>query len=142
MQNRLRNACGFTLIELMMAILIVSISIAALYYMYVQGKVLLEEQFHRRLALEKARNKMEWLKYLERTNENNPGHVPLNAREHGVEFLVRPDTANGTVGIVAQYVVDVEPSPGGQSLYETVSVIYSWEEPSGREYEVKLTSIY
>lgn len=142
MQNRLQNTYGFTLIELMMAVIIVSISIVALYYMYVQGSVLLEEQFHRRLALEKARNRMELLKYLERTNDDNPGHVPLSAREQGVEFLVRPDTAEGTVGIEAHYVVDVESSPGGQSLYETVTVTYTWEEPSGRGFEVKLVSRY
>jgi prepilin-type N-terminal cleavage/methylation domain-containing protein len=142
LRNRLQYTYGFTLIELMMAVIIVSISIVALYYMYVQGKVLLEEQFHRRLALEKAQNRMELLKYLERTNDDNPGHVPFSARERGVEFLVRPDTAEGTVGIVAQYEVDVESSPGGQSLYETVTVTYTWEEPSGREFEVKLVSRY
>jgi hypothetical protein len=119
----------------MMAVLIISISVVALYYMFVQGQVLLEEQYHRRIALERAQGRMEMLKYLESTNPENPGHVPLDARGQGVECLVEPD-------IFADWVVDVTSSPGGLLLYETVSVTYTWTAPSGREYEVKLVSIY
>lgn len=142
MKNRLQSEHGLTLIELMMAILIISISVVALYYMFVQGQVLLEEQYHRRIALERAQNRMERLKYLQSTNVNNPGQVPLDAREQGDEYLVEPGESGGTGGIIAHYVVDVAPSPGGQLLYETVSVTYTWTEPSGREYEVKFVSIY
>jgi len=50
---------GFTLVELMFAVVIIAISVLAVYEMFVQGSKMINEEYHRRLGLERAQAHIE-----------------------------------------------------------------------------------
>ncbi|MCP4583846.1 MAG: type II secretion system protein [candidate division Zixibacteria bacterium] len=131
MSNRLRRNTGFTLIELMVSIIIMSIAGGVLYYMFNQGQALSIEEEHRRLALGLAQNRMAAFKLL---SDNEV--VPVGSI-NGEEYLIPPDNEDDNIsGIMASYTIEIEEENG---LY-TVSVVYEWNEHSGLENHVMLVN--
>lgn len=135
------NQRGLTLVELMVALVVISISVLAVYQMFITGRALIVEQYERRYALERAEAWMEKMKYY----ENELDTVPLDFARSFVDTLV--PSSDEHVGIMAECVIDVEHSnerdPGtGIPYYSTVSVTYEWESLSGREYSIELRSMF
>jgi prepilin-type N-terminal cleavage/methylation domain-containing protein len=133
------NQRGLTLVEMMIALVVISLSVLAVYQMFITGRALIIEQYHRRYALERAQAWMEKMKYY----ENELDTVPLDFKRSFVDTLVAP--GHEQAGVWADCVIDVEHSaerdPGtGMPYYSTVSVTYNWEAPSGREYTIKMKS--
>ncbi len=133
------NQRGLTLVEMMVALVVISLSVLAVYQMFITGRELIIEQYQRRYALERAQAWMERMKYY----ENELDTVPLDFGRSFVDTLVPPSDEH--IGIWAECVIDVEHSsdrdPGtGMPYYSTVSVTYDWEALSGRDYSIKLMS--
>ncbi len=125
----------------MVALVVISISVLAVYQMFITGRALIVEQYERRYALERAEAWMEKMKYY----ENELDTVPLDFARSFVDTLV--PSSDEHVGIMAECVIDVEHSnerdPGtGIPYYSTVSVTYEWESLSGREYSIELRSMF
>lgn len=123
----------------MIAIIIISISVMAVYQMFITGRVLIVEQYQRRYALERAEAWMEKMKYYENVLDT----VPLDFNRSFQDTVVPPSGEH--VGIWAECVIDVEHSSerdpvSGMPYYSTVSVTYDWEALSGREYHIRLMS--
>jgi len=129
--NRLNHNRGFTLVELMVSVIIVSISVVALYYMFLQGHTLMIEQEHRRIAFEKARERLvlEEVKYYSAEEEF------FSETESFDDFLVDPDIEQEFEGVPATYTVQ---KILDDNNVPTVIVIYNWVAFSGRDYEVAL----
>lgn len=126
MDHRFHNNRGVSLLEVMCAIIILSIAVVALYYMFNQGQVLLMEQAHRRLAFEKAQRRMAIFKLLK---DQDPTAIPYGTTS-GSDFLVDPDEQNESPGLAADYELTVIDS----TKYMFVKLEYSWRERSGRQY--------
>lgn len=126
MNHRLRNNRGVSLLEVMCAIIILSIAVVALYYMFNQGQVLLMEQAHRRLAFEKAQRRMAIFKLLK---DQQPTSIPYGTTS-GSDDLIDPDEQNESPGLTADYELTVVDS----TKYIFVKLEYSWTEQSGRQY--------
>lgn len=130
-----RDQRGLTLIEVMVGLIIIGISVLALYIMFINGKELITEQEHRQLALEKARAVMEDMQY----TRLRLGRVPASFAGSDDEVLVEGDDREE---IKATRTVTVEYSPQiddqGNPYVNEVTVLYEWEELSGRDYHIKL----
>jgi prepilin-type N-terminal cleavage/methylation domain-containing protein len=124
--ERLHNNHGVSLLEVMSAIIILSIAVVALYYMFNQGQVLLIEQSHRRLALEKAQQRMSIFKLLK---DQRPTDIPYGTSS-GTDFLIEPDDNDESPGLAADYELTVIDS----TKYIFVKLEYNWTERSGRQY--------
>lgn len=127
------------MVEMMVALIVISLSVLAVYQMFITGRELIIEQYQRRYALEKAEAWMERMKYY----ENELDTVPLDFRRSFVDTLVPPGDEH--VGLWARCIIDVEHSTerdpaSGMPYYSTVSVAYEWEALSGREYHIQLMS--
>ncbi|UCE66974.1 MAG: prepilin-type N-terminal cleavage/methylation domain-containing protein [Candidatus Zixiibacteriota bacterium] len=139
-KNKYGDQKGLTLIEIMVGLLVIGISILAMYIMFINGREMITEQYHRRIALEKARALMEDMQYSSR----KLGSVPTSFRGAEEDTLV---AGEGRDPIFAERTVTVEHSPQidirtGYPYYSEVSVVYEWEELSGREYRVELRSAF
>lgn len=137
-----KNRNGFSLVELMVGVLMVSIGVLALYQMFVVGTQLVTEEYHRRLGLEKAQAKMEAASYY--TNQGKV--VPSTMAGTFEEYLISP-TGDDDDGIQAVYTMTVTPSSdlfpyNGQPVYSHVTIVYSWEEKSGKEQKIMLQSYF
>lgn len=134
MPGKLHHKDGFTLIELMIAMLVMAITALALYYMFNQGQILMAEQEHRCLVFEKAQKRMAVYKLL------SDQHLIVPGTYSGAEdVVIEPmDNENGNpeVTLAAEYVARVVE---GEGLYN-VEVKYTWTEFSGRDYEITLMS--
>ena len=124
----------------MLGVVVIAGSIYFLDFMYVYGTEMFTEQRHRRVFLERAQQKMERLRFLDRIYG---GVVPIEENRQTTDTLViRSD--NGIVTIYADCDVRVIPSslldPSGRSISSEVRVIYTWREPTGRDYEITLGS--
>jgi len=130
---------GLTLVELMVALVVIGISVLAFYQMFITGSLLITEQYYRRTALERAQGWMEKMKYY----ENELDTVPRSFAKTFTDTLVAPDGehepqfATVTIGVVHSSEKDPETAI---PYYSTVTVRYDWEAPSGREYKVELRS--
>lgn len=131
---------GLTLIEIMVALIIIAMSVMAMYIMFINGTEMIAEQHHRRIALERARAIMEDMNY----NRKENGVVPIIFRGSDIDTLVA--SSDDHVGIIAEYTVTVDhseiDSDTGFPYYSLVSVIYEWEELSGRPYHIELRSAF
>jgi len=130
---------GLTLIELLVAMVVISISILAFYQMFITGNMLITEQYERRTALEKAQAWMERMKYY----ENELDTVPRSFARAFTDTIVAPDEEHE--GLWAECQIDVKHSTEkdpetGIPYYSNVSVTYQWEARSGREYTIELRS--
>ena len=135
MRQRLRRNSGFTLIELMVSIIIMTISGAALYYMYVQGQTMIIEEDHRRDGYELAQKRMASYKLLNDNDEIDPGTYT------GSELLIPSedqDDDDDESGITANYTVEITE----EDLVYRVSIRYSWVELSGLENSVRVENYF
>jgi prepilin-type N-terminal cleavage/methylation domain-containing protein len=138
-----RNKHGFSLVELMVGVLIVSIAVLALYQMFIVGSQLITEEYHRRLALERAQALMEAANYY-------PTHgkvVPQTMAGTFEDLLVPPTDAPGDDGITAEYTMTVTPSSdfynySNRPIYNYVTIKYNWVEKSKREQMVQLECFF
>ena len=140
-KNSWGNQRGLTLVEISIALLIIAVSSLAMYQMFISGRMLIQEQYHRRIALEKARAVMEDMKY----SQNEEGRVPVRFRGTDMDTLV--SGGDDQEPIMAQRTVDVQYSHqvderSGLPLETYVRVEYSWVDYSGRDYKIELRSIY
>ena len=134
------NQTGLTLIEVMIGLIVIGISVLAMYIMFINGREMITEQYHRRIALEKARSLIEDMQYSRR----ELGKVPVSFRGSDDDTLVSGDDRET---IMAERTVTVEYSQQtdirtGYPYYSEVSVLYEWEELSGRQYHVRLRAAF
>lgn len=139
--KRYRDQKGLTLIEISVGLVVLGISVLAMYIMVINGREMIMEQYHRRLALERARGILEDMQYSRR----ELGKVPLSFRGTDEDTLVAPDDIRKA--IMAEVTIDVEYSQEvdirtGDPYYSLVRVLYEWEEYSGREYHVELKAAF
>jgi len=139
-KKRYRDQKGITLIEISVGLLVIGISVLAMYIMFINGREMITEQYHRRLVLEKARALMEDMQYSRREE----GRVPLSFRGTKMDTVVagddrEPILAERTVTVEYSQEIDIKT---GHPYYSEVSVLYEWEELSGREYHVELRSAF
>ncbi len=134
---------GFTLIELMVGILMVSIAVLAIYQMFVQGSLMITEEYHRRLALEKAQAVMELASYYKTQCDSVPGSMAGTR----IEQLVPPEGTDEE-GIQAEYTVTVIHSTdrdphNGLPVYSHVIVDYRWQEKASlKQQSIMLQSYF
>jgi prepilin-type N-terminal cleavage/methylation domain-containing protein len=136
-----RRQGGFTLVELMFGILIVSIAVLALYQMFISGNQMITEEYHRREALQKAQAIMELAKYYETVRDT----VPQNIAGTFQEQLI-PPMGDNEEGIQAEYTLTVVPSSvrdrNGVAIYSAVCLTYNWVEFSGKEESIVLQTYF
>lgn len=127
MIRKLGHKHGIMLVELMMAILIVTVSVMALYYMFIQGNAMILEQDHKRIAFERIKELLveEQVNYY--NNQFRPGGY------EGVDFLVEPDEENDFLGVRASFVVT---RVLDENNVPFVTVTYNWFESNGVNLEV------
>jgi prepilin-type N-terminal cleavage/methylation domain-containing protein len=128
---------GYTLVELMVAILVISISVLALYQMLISGKTLIQEENHRRVALERVQYHMERLKFI----ESDSGYVPVRYAGNFVEELI-PAAPGQEDGIQEEHTIHIEPSQErdqkNKPIYSHVAIELSWLERSGRRQFIRM----
>lgn len=127
MIKKLDHKHGIMLVELMMALLIVTVSVMALYYMFIQGNAMILEQDHKRIAFERIKERLveEQVNYY--NNQFRTGEYT------GVDFLVEPDEENESLGIRASFVVT---RVLNEDNLPFVTVTYNWFEFNGVNVEV------
>jgi len=130
---------GLSLVELMIALVVISVSALAFYQMFITGKMLITEQYQRRTALERAQAWMEKMKYY----ENELDTVPRYFNKVFDDTLVVGDDEHQP--LFAECRIQVSHSSERDPdtnvpYYSNVSVKYEWEAASGREYQIELRS--
>lgn len=130
---------GLTLVELLIALVVISLSVMAVYQMFITGTELISEQYYRQYALEKAQSWMERMQYYETELDT----VPMDFNRSFIDTLIPESDEH--VGILANCRIKVEHSDEvdpiyGIPYYSLVEVVYNWQAPSGREYNVELRS--
>jgi hypothetical protein len=130
-----------TMVEVSVALLVVALSALAMYQMFITGRQLIMEQYHRRTALERARAIMEDMEYSKR----ELGKVPESFRGTDTDTLVAGGEEQEP--ILAERKVEVEYSreiddETGLPYYSMVRVLYEWEDYSGRDYHVELQGAF
>lgn len=139
--SRYRSQKGLTLIEISVALVVIALSILAMYIMFINGREMIMEQYHRRTALERARAYLEDMQY----SKQEVGRVPESFRSSETDTLIPGDETREA--ILADVTIDVEYSPQinirtGEPYYSLVSVLYEWEELSGRQYHIELKGAF
>jgi prepilin-type N-terminal cleavage/methylation domain-containing protein len=132
---------GHTLIELMFAIVIIAISVLALYQMFVTGSGIITEEYHRRVGMEKAQAIMARMQYYEITIDS----IPRGLSGTYTEVLIPGDEEHGK-GIVATYTLKIthssERDENNIPDQSNVDGDYSWTERSGRKQTIPLHSYF
>lgn len=137
---RYRDQRGLTMVEIAIGLVIIGISVLAMYIMFVNGREMIIEQHHRRIVLEKARALMEDMQYSRREE----GKVPESFRGSDRDTVVlgderEPIVADRTVTVEYSQQIDIKT---GEPYYSVVSVLYEWKELSGREYQVEMIGAF
>ena len=136
-----RRQGGFALIELMIGVLIVSISVVALYEMIVQGNTMLTFQRHKRIALEKAQGHMELLQYWAVKADSVPRRFQGDYREVMVEGSMNEGAQKEITGFYHIAITPSQYADHGIPYYSDVSIDYKWQEPlDDNEKEIVLKS--
>ena len=139
MLRKLRGKSGFTLIELMIAAMILSITGLVLYYMFIQGQVLSMEQEHKLFVFQLAKKRLAIYQHASQARILDPGTIT------GTEDVELPVNENNRAGddeapLTVNYIVEVDEASTHD--YVTVQVRYTWVELSGRTYEITLKDAY
>jgi prepilin-type N-terminal cleavage/methylation domain-containing protein len=139
--RKVRGQKGLTLVEVMVSLLIVSLSVLAMYTMFINGLDLIREQEHRKVVAELAKSRLEACSYAALIVDT----VPRNLGGSYEDVIVFP--SDEQVGIFANCEVIVAHSTEinintGKPYYSEVSIRYDWEELSGREYDMEFHAIY
>ena len=132
---------GHTLIELMFAIVIIAISVLALYQMFVTGSGIITEEYHRRIGAEKAQAIMARMQYYEITIDS----IPRSLSGTYSEVLIPGDEEHGK-GITATYTLRVIHSPERDDKnipsHSEIAGDYTWIEWSGRKQTIPLQGYF
>lgn len=134
MIRRLHQNKGFTLIELFVAWLILTITGLVLYYMFNQGQVLMLEQEHREKVFEAAQKRMTVYKLLSDQKHIETGTFRGTERIEVEE--ADPEHSAPALNITANWTTRIQATT---DLYE-IEITYNWEELSGREYNIFMKS--
>jgi prepilin-type N-terminal cleavage/methylation domain-containing protein len=130
MNRRLANNRGFTLVELMVAAVFVSVAGYSLSIMLHQGRSMINETRHRILVLNRLQSQMERLQLIKTVD----GTVSLNENRNYTDTLIlhAPD---GSYVIPLDVEVRMTPSQqtngSGYPAYYDISIVYSWNEKAG-----------
>jgi prepilin-type N-terminal cleavage/methylation domain-containing protein len=121
---------GFSLVELMVGVIVVSIGVYALVEMFSTGSTMITEEYHRRIGLEKAQAKMEMASFFKTELDTVP--IGMSGTFH--EDLIPPEEGQDEA-IRAEYTILVTHSTelsrsSGLPVYSVVSLTYSWVERS------------
>lgn len=131
---------GLNLIELMVAIVIIAVSVLALYEMFIQGTSMLTEEYHRRTAYDRSVAMMEKLKSYRAICDT----VPRSLSGRFQEYLV--DETEEEQAIEAEYSIDIthsrERKENGMPYNSEVVLKYTWTERSGKEQEIEFRSAF
>ena len=120
---------GNTLIELMAAVLIVTISVLALYEMIVQGNTMLTYQKHKRIALEKAQEHMELMHYYAVQDDSVPRNFQGDYQEVMIDGNFDPGSQEKIMGSYHITITHSQFTNKGLPYYSDVSIDYKWKEP-------------
>ena len=139
--KRRRGEAGYNLVELMIAVFIITISVVALYEMFIQGSQMLTEERHRAKEVELAVARMENLKSFHVVCDT----IPRRYAGRFEEYIVLEDGQEQP--LVADCTVTITPSRSRQANglpnYSHVSVEYVWtERESGRSQKVEFQSYF
>jgi hypothetical protein len=137
--NHRHGEAAFGLIELMVGVLIIAISVIALYEMFIQGTQMLTEERHRGKAVELAVARMENLKSFHVICDT----IPMRYAGRFEEYIVPEDGEEQP--LVAYCTVTITRSrsrqANGMFNYSRVSVEYVWtERDTGRSQKVEFQS--
>ena len=137
--NHRRGEAGFNLIELMVGILVIAISVIALYEMFIQGSQMLTEERHRARAVELAVARMENMKSFHVICDT----IPMRYAGRFEDYIVPEDGQEEP--LVAYCTVTITRSrsrqANGMPNYSRVVVEYVWtERESGRSQKVEFQS--
>ncbi len=128
---------GYTLVELMVAIMVIAISVLALYQMLITGRTFIQEENHRRLGLERVQYHLTALKSI----AIDSGYVPTRYARSFAEEVI-PPTPDQEDGIDGEFTISITPSRERNSddkpIYSDVIVEVTWPEKSGRQQSLKL----
>ncbi len=135
------RSSGFTLVELMFGVVVVSIAVLALYQMFITGTLMITQEYHRRAGLEKAQAKMEMARFFKTQLDT----VPRNLSGTFSEMLIPPEEGEHD-GIEAEYTIIVTPSSeltrNGLPVYSSIVLNYTWVEKSGKEQKIVLQTYF
>ena len=139
--RKFNNQDGLTLVEVMVSLLIVSISVLSMYVMIINGVELYQEQDHQKVVTELARGRLEAMHYAHMIVDT----IPRNLGGSYDDYIVEP--SDDHVGITANCVVLVNHSQivninTGKPYYSEVSIIYDWMELSERDYSMEFHAIF
>jgi prepilin-type N-terminal cleavage/methylation domain-containing protein len=130
---------GHTLIELMFALVIIAISVLALYQMFVTGSGMITEEYHRRVAMEKVQAIYAKMQYYSATLDS----IPRGISGRHFEVLIPPSEEHPK-GITATYTFKIEHSmdrdENNKPVFSSVDGDYSWTDWSGRQLSVPIHS--
>jgi hypothetical protein len=135
-----RNRDGFSLVELMVGILFITISILALYQMFITGTTLMKEEYHRSIGFKKAQAKMELLQAYQVAADSIPERLAGVVREQ----LLPSESDELPIPAVCRTTIQgsAERLDGGLPYYTLVKVEYSWTEHSGHQQKIELKSLF
>lgn len=139
----LRNDCGFSLMEIMVSVIVFSVAIVFLYHMLFSGRVLIELEGERRMALRLAEYKLEELKhagYSSSGDDTNWTSVNMDAGEHPEDPTVVLDdksteaTGDDLVGSIVWAVKETSWVSGGAvTRCKMVELTLDWPEEVPRD---------
>ncbi len=140
-RRKLASQSGLTLIEMMAALLIVSVSVLAMYIMFINGNSMMMEQYEKRVALEKARGWLERMHYVAMKVDT----VPKAYAGAFQDTLVLPN--DDFEPIFAERTISVEHSTTRNPqtsipFYSYVIVTYVWESRAEESYEIELRAVF
>ncbi len=135
-----RSEQGYTLIELMVGLIIIAISVLALYEMFLQGTRMINDEYDRQEALNHAYNYVEKLAPYVQICDT----IPRNLSGHFQEYLY-PEV-EGVDPILVDYTIDISFSndrrEDGVPQFSHVEMDYRWVSRTGREEIITLERDY
>lgn len=136
-RNPLKSHKGVSLIEVLVAVVIIAIGCIGLYQMFTYGVELLGEQEHRLKAISLVQRRMEYLK--------NEIDAKFPIKRDTKEQVVIVERGRGQYDDVkGSLTVKAKPAgheySGGNPSYNDVHIKLTWTEKSGRSYTVEMRS--
>ena len=151
MRPRFRGQGGFSLIEIMVAVIVFSIAIVFVYQMFFSGRQQVSFEGERRVALKLAEHKVEELKYAGYASTGSDANwtsVNMNVGTHPTNGVVTLDT-KGTVGTTDDLIGTMNwsvrdtswTSSGVTTRCKIVVVTLRWPNPSPYRDRVRLVTM-
>jgi prepilin-type N-terminal cleavage/methylation domain-containing protein len=137
MLTRLHNNRGLTFIELMVAMVIMAVTSAALYLMFDQGDIILSELEHERIVFELAKKRLSVFKLL--SDKDALQEMTESGSELIKHTFAEYDEDETEYLLTAEYTTTVELE---NTQYYRVTVDYTWIERSGADKRITLVDCY